>query len=223
MASHTADYIPSGDLAFLEWAKNFHSVCTDYATAWGLPVARLATMGAAITNFGNILDICLSAAKTAADTQDKNDQREKLEADCRSFAKEFLLYNSKLTKADLRRVGLHVGDGTYSEIGTPGNVPNFIIELTTIPGRLKLKITDPETGKAAMPYGYNGVVVYYDVLDEPPASEKQLTRSELASASTHYLDFHTEEEGRRAYISVCYENESGERGRCSAIQSSIIP
>jgi hypothetical protein len=223
MARHSEDYIPSGDLAFLEWAKNFHSVCTDYATAWGLPAARLATMGAAITNFENILTICHSAANTAADTQDKNDQRKKLKADCRGFAKEFLLYNSKLTKADLRRLGLHVGDGTYSEIPTPAKAPNFLLELTTIPGRLKIKISDPDTGKSAMPYGYNGAVVYYDVLDTPPTSAAQLTRSELASSSTHYLDFRPEEEGRRAYVALEYENESGERGPSSAIQSSIIP
>jgi hypothetical protein len=115
----------------------------------------------------------------------QNDQRAKLKADCRGFAKEFLLYSSKLTKA-----------------------PNFLLELTTTPGRLKIKISDPDTGKSAMPYGYNGAVVYYDVLDEPPANPKQLTRSELASSSTHYLDFSPEEEGRRAYVSL---------------QSSIIP
>jgi hypothetical protein len=35
------DYIPAGDYPFLAWAKNYRQVCTENATAWGLPEQRL--------------------------------------------------------------------------------------------------------------------------------------------------------------------------------------
>jgi hypothetical protein len=78
-----------------------------------------------------------------------------------------------------------------------------------------------------IPYGMNGAVVYYAVRgpgESAPATVEDLTVSELASAS-HYIikSFKPGDEGKRVYVALCWENEKGEQGPWSPIQSMILP
>jgi hypothetical protein len=224
MARKTESYIPATDAAFLAWVKNFYTVCDEMTTAWGLPAARITALGVMKTNFETVYDKCKSDQKTKADTQDKNDRKAALETECRAIAQEFLMHSSKITNTDRVRLGLHVPDTTRTPVGVPAHAPLFVLERTKVACRFLLRIMDSETGKEAVPYGYNGAVVFYGVFDEPPSGPEKLPKSVLASTCIFPLnDFKPEEEGRRAYIALQWENEHGQRGPWSDMQSMIVP
>jgi hypothetical protein len=220
-------YIPVGDYAFLAWAKNYHRVCTDNAALWGLPLPRLTAMGDAIAGFQVILDKCHSDLRTKADTASKNIQRKALKTDCRTFNLEYTQNSSKVSDDDRIRLQIPVRDVMRSNIPRPTVAPHFTLGLTNTTGQLALIIIDPVNGEEQIPYGMNGAVVYYAVRGpgEPvPATVEDLTVSELASAS-HYIikSFKSGDEGKRVYVTLCWENEKGEQGPWSPIQSMILP
>ncbi|MDR1493008.1 MAG: hypothetical protein LBT05_09845 [Planctomycetaceae bacterium] len=63
----------------------------------------------------------------------------------------------------------------------------------------------------------------FAVLDEPPKSVHELTRSVLATRTPHVFEFTDEERGKTVYFAICWQNEKGERGPFSEIASAIIP
>jgi hypothetical protein len=75
----------------------------------------------------------------------------------------------------------------------------------------------------AKPYGVNGAVIVYAVLDAPPADVSALTRSVLATRTPHILEFTEEERGKTVYVAICWQNEKGEKGPWSEIESAIVP
>ncbi|MDR2068863.1 MAG: hypothetical protein LBP71_03235, partial [Spirochaetaceae bacterium] len=65
--------------------------------------------------------------------------------------------------------------------------------------------------------------ISWAVLDAPPADEKALTNTVLATRTPHVLEFTEEERGKTVYVCLQWQNEKGERGRPSEIQSAVIP
>jgi hypothetical protein len=225
MAEETRhDYIPAGDAEFLAWAKNFYTVCNENKTAWNLPIGPLGDLDTAIANFEGLYNKCQTDQRTKADTQYKNDLCKEAKKVCRAFAQEFLMHNSLITNYDLVRLGLHVRDPNKTPIGVPTKAPRISLERTKASRQLIVRVVDSETEKEAVPYGYNGAVIFYGTFDTPPAAGEDLPKSVLATTAIFLLDdFTAEDEGKRAYIAAQWENERGERGPWSDMQSMIVP
>jgi hypothetical protein len=75
----------------------------------------------------------------------------------------------------------------------------------------------------AKPDGYDGAVIIWAVLDEPPDNPDALTRHTLASRTPYAVPFTEEERGKTVYIAACWQNGRGLIGKWSEIQSAIIP
>jgi hypothetical protein len=75
----------------------------------------------------------------------------------------------------------------------------------------------------AKPEGYDGAVIVWDVLDTPPARPDDLTLHTMASRTPHALEFDETERGRTVYIAASWQNERGNTGAWSEIQSAVIP
>jgi hypothetical protein len=69
----------------------------------------------------------------------------------------------------------------------------------------------------------NGAVVFYAILDHPPTSIRELTRTELATRTPFLLHFGEEDRGKTVYIAMEWQSESGERGDPTEIQPAIVP
>jgi hypothetical protein len=76
---------------------------------------------------------------------------------------------------------------------------------------------------AAVRKPHTPAVVSFAVLDHIPKDEKELTRTELATRTPHLLRFTEEERGKTVYVAMQWQNESGERGDFTDIQSAIVP
>ncbi|MDR1836378.1 MAG: hypothetical protein LBQ89_01840 [Treponema sp.] len=75
----------------------------------------------------------------------------------------------------------------------------------------------------AKPEGYDGAVIIWDVLDSPPSRPDDLTLHTMASRTPHVIEFDETERGRTVYIAASWQNERGNIGQWSEIQSAIIP
>jgi hypothetical protein len=45
----------------------------------------------------------------------------------------------------------------------------------------------------------------------------------LATRTPHILEFTEEERGKTVYVAICWQNEKGEKGPWSEIESAIVP
>ncbi|MDR1565820.1 MAG: hypothetical protein LBS48_00875, partial [Treponema sp.] len=69
----------------------------------------------------------------------------------------------------------------------------------------------------------NGAVISWGIFDTPPESLKAMTNTVLATRSPHLLHFDEEERGKRVYITLQWQNESGIRGDPAEMQMAVIP
>jgi hypothetical protein len=107
-------------------------------------------------------------------------------------------------------------------IPVPKSLPELDIDVVDF-RRLKVIFHDMGSDSKAKPYGVNGAVIVYAVLNAPPADVNALAHSVLATRTPHILEFTEEERGKTVYIAICWQNEKGERGPWSEIGSAIVP
>jgi len=80
-----------------------------------------------------------------------------------------------------------------------------------------------DSDSKAKPAGYDGAVIVWDVLDEPPAVTKDLSQHEMASRTPHILKFEDNQRGKFVYVALAWQNERGKRGTWTSIRSTVIP
>jgi hypothetical protein len=75
----------------------------------------------------------------------------------------------------------------------------------------------------AKPSGYDGAVIIWSILEEPPIGTDDLTLHTMASKTPHAIPFREEERGKTVYIAASWQNERGNIGAWSEILSAVIP
>jgi hypothetical protein len=127
-----------------------------------------------------------------------------------------------VTAFHLANLGIPPVDGTPTHIGRPVTRPVFrvVVKDTRL---LELRFQDQDSESKAIPYGMNGAVISWGIFDQPPAKPEDLPHTELATRTPHLLRFQEEDRGKRVYISMQWQNESGERGDFAEIQSAVVP
>jgi hypothetical protein len=113
----------------------------------------------------------------------KNAARVRLKSRIRGLV-NFQLRNPIITNAEGIAMGLHVRDIKPSTIPVSPTRPEFDIEAVDF---RHLKIMFHNMGSSnAKPYGVNGAVIEYTMLNVPPANPDALTRSILATRTPAY-------------------------------------
>jgi len=158
---------------------------------------------------------------TPAVTAMKNDARRRVEPIVRNFVQQFLRW-PPVTDGDLVNMNLPLRDLTRTPHIEVTEMVEFELTLRHI---REIMVNFWEKGRLnlAKPAGYDGAVIVWDVLDTPPDNPDQLNRHEMASRTPHTLSFIEEERGKTVYITAAWQNERGNRGNWSEIQSAIIP
>jgi hypothetical protein len=219
--SKQGDYIPRSDSELVAWSANFTAKVAAGATAWSIPAEEVARLQKLNTDFAALHAQADSPDKTKVIVAKKDSARKTLVDKIREMA-NFRLKNPIITDDERISLGLHVHDTTPSSIGVPVHPPELDLEVIDF-GLIKVHFYDKESGNKARPYGMSGAVIAYGVLDTPPENESPLNESVLATRNPHVLSFHMQERGKTVYVSICWQNEKGEKGPWSKIQSTIIP
>ncbi|MDR2765257.1 MAG: hypothetical protein LBB90_09550 [Tannerella sp.] len=222
MSTHTHwDYIPKKDSELVPWGANFTGQVAANAGQWDIPSNEVTELQTANTAFATLQAQADSPAKNAIIVAEKNAARKTLVAKIRELA-GFRLKNPVITDAQRIALGLHVHDTKPSNIPAPKSRPELDIDVVDF-RRLTAAFHDQGSDSKAKPYGTNGAVIVYAVLDTPPADVSALTRSVLATRTPHILEFTEEERGKTVYVAICWQNEKGEKGPWSEIESAIVP
>jgi hypothetical protein len=216
-----ADYIPKKDAELVAWSENFGKQVADNGWAWGIPTEEVTGLQTAVTTFSSLQKQADSPAKTSVIIAEKNAARSILIERIRALV-NFRLRNPVITDAQRIAMGLHVRDTTQTTIQVPNTRPELDIDVVDF-RRLKVLFRDMGSKSKAKPYGVIGAVIAFATLDVPPANPSALTRTVLATRTPHTLEFTEEERGKTVYIAICWQNEKGQRGPWSEIESAIVP
>jgi hypothetical protein len=76
--------------------------------------------------------------------------------------------------------------------------------------RVIIPFHDQSAADRTIPYGMNGAVISWKVLDTPVTNPKKLDHTELSAGGPHSLQFEEENRGKMIYMQ--WQNERGVRG-----------
>jgi len=219
------NFIPRNDAEFNDWFK----FITQYiapklsgaSPAWDhIPSRHFQELIGAYADWYNAYALTLTPHTPAVITA-KNDARRKAEQIIRPFIRRFLQFEP-VTNADRVNMRLPLHD----IIRTDHKVVEEEVEFVLIIRGIRVVHVDfwvLGSGHKAKPAGYDGAVIVWDVLDEPPADPNALNRHTMASRTPFTLEFPEEERGKTVYVALCWQNERGIIGRWSDIKSTVIP
>jgi hypothetical protein len=215
------DYIPQSDSKLVDWSANFCTKVSAKASIWGIPSEEVTVVQNASTLFASLHAQADSPSKTSVIVATKNAARKELVEKIRAMV-NFRLKNPVITDAERIELGLHVHDTKPSTIKPPHTRPELDIDVVDF-RRLAVNFRDMGSKGKARPYGVNGALIKQAVLNTPPADHNALTRTVLATRTPHILEFTEEERGKTVYVVICWQNEKGELGPWSEIESAIVP
>jgi hypothetical protein len=219
------DYVPANDAVFDKWFKFMNQYvngkCSGQSPEWThIPQEALTTLTGAYAAWYTAYSMTIGP-HTKVDTEAKNDAKKAAKAVIRPFVNQYLRF-PPVTDEDRTAMGIPNHDNTRTRIGAPATKPVFAIEVKTIRS-LTIPFHEEGVKSRGIPYGFNGAVVSWDVPAAPVTDPKKLTHSELATRSPHVLSFEEADRGKMVYIALQWQNESGRKGKFTAIQTAFIP
>ena len=220
-----ADYIPRSYAGFRAWITNFMHEITVNGEAWGLPAAEITALGTEVTAYLAIDAFAESGEATRPARKQRETAFKALVKKVRRFVNKFVNNNDAIGPAARAALGVTVYDGARTPVGVPGEH----VALTILPVNVrehKVVWRVEETGSKAVPYGYDGVVLRKQVLEEgEPVPEEQatLSYSRLLSKNNVIETFRTQDQGKRCAYAACWQNEKGEEGPWSDVLVAIVP
>jgi hypothetical protein len=215
--------IPTKDSEFRSWADSFISQCDTNKAAWDIPADAVTASRALCTAYTTALDTALApATRSKVATSVKNEAKKALRHNLAVFIAKYIDNNEAITAPIRDTLGLPVKDTTHSPIPAPTTYPEFFIKVKDIRA-LEVHFKVMGSTSRGRPYGYNGAIIHYDVLDAPPAGPDELRQSLLATKTPYTLTFTEAERGKRVYIALVWQNEKGQKGPFSQIEGAFIP
>ena len=215
------NFIPRKDSELVAWSDNFCHTVSDNATKWEIPADEVTALKTANVSFASIHLQADSPIRDSVIVKEKNAARKALVNKIRTMTR-FRLQNPIITDADRTRLGITVRDVDPTNIPVPATRPSLDVRVVYF-RRLEVRFQDMDSESRAKPYGINGAVINYAVLDAQPAGPDALARSVLATRTPHMLEFTEEERGKTVYIAIRWQNEKGQKGPWSEIESAIVP
>ena len=211
------------DSELRSWADSFISQCDTNKAAWGIPADAVTASRALCTTYTTALDIALAPdTRSKAATTAKNEAKKALRHDLTVFITRYIDNNEIITPSIRDKLGLAIKNTTRSPIPAPITYPEFFVKVKDI-RTLEVHFKAMGSASRGKPYGYNGAVVHYDVLDTPPADPSELRHSLLATKTPYILTFTEAERGKRIYIALVWQNAKGQKGPFSQIEVAFIP
>ncbi|GHT70624.1 hypothetical protein FACS1894110_22430 [Spirochaetia bacterium] len=216
------DFIPHADGAFLEWSKTLVTYAAAHLTAFKVETAALTPIQTLLTAYQTAYDKAEDPNRGKVDVLEKNETRDALKAALRTFIKAYLIYNPDVTDADRENMGLPLHDGTRTPVPPPSTIPEIELDSSII-RQVSVHFKDSGSEKRGKPAHVHGVELRWALLDNPPSSVEDLTKSAFDTASPYTFTFDEAERGKALYICPRWENNKGDKGPLGEIVKAIIP
>lgn len=217
--------MPQEAQEFLLWARNFTDVAGRNAKAWGLVQADIDNLKADTENYAQVLQITEGDRAAKEDIQLKNTLHTALSSKFKNYVNAEIRCNKAAGNNGRAALGIHVPEGSKTLI----HRPDLHIAFSVRPvhsGEHRIDFHVEETGRKAVPYGYNGAVFFIKFLepDEPvPADISGFFKSDIITRTPHLKEFRSSDRGKRVCYAACWQNGRSEKGPISGIQMHIVP
>ncbi|MDR1215377.1 MAG: hypothetical protein LBK25_01705 [Treponema sp.] len=215
--------IPTNDNGIGSWADNLITRCDTNKTAWAIAQDAITTLRSLYDAYKDALAKAQAPdTRSKSATTAKNEAKAALRSALNVFIAKYIDNNDAITVPIREQLGLPIKDTTRTPVPVPTTYPEFFVKVKDIRA---LDVYFKEMGSASKgrPYGYNGAVIFYGVLDAPPTDPSQLPHSTLATKTPYTLSFTEAERGHRVYIALVWQNRKGEKGPFSQIEDVFIP
>jgi hypothetical protein len=211
-----ASVIPTAEGAFKKFAEVYAKAAEDLADTLGIPADLVTKQKTQLLIYLEAFTACEQPNAGKVDREDRKEKRTALEHTIRKIKNVYIDGDPKdvVTNETRLRFGLPPRDIIHTPVEPPHEIPTFTMESG---GYLQVVIQHP-----ARPNGYSGAVMFYKVVDEPVTSHKELTASKLLTRIKETLAFEDGERLKTLYAALCWQNEKGELGPPSPIQSLVI-
>ncbi|MDR1372132.1 MAG: hypothetical protein LBJ17_03245 [Dysgonamonadaceae bacterium] len=228
MANKTTYYLPQKYSLRLIWSRNFIDKLAPNITRWGVPEDDFSDLRVKASNFQLANDKAELPNSGKTDRLDRKEKADMFSNAARDLVNGYLRYNKNVSDIDRSDLGIPVRDKIRTPIEIPKTHPVLVIRILDFL-RLsfhfhdqKLAPTDDHASRAK-PYGVTGAVIAYEVTDTPPVDAASLSRRVTATRTPHTIEFAQADSTRKAYFSICWQNEKGQLGPWSPIQTVSIP
>lgn len=218
-----ADYMPRNDAEFTIWQTNLIDIVSNVPVVWGIPAEDLTMLVqkqlvwiaayAAASNKQN---------RTSADVQAKNDAGETFRKSLRSFAAQWLAYNSKVSNSDRERMGLTVKSGSRTPVPLPVSCPAGSVDFSI---RLQhgIHYADESTpNRKAKPTGVHGCEIWMKIDGNTPVDSSELNYLTTDTSSPHTTTFEGKYAGKIVYYMMRWVNTRGEHGPWGSTISAMV-
>jgi hypothetical protein len=203
-------------------ARDWQSVATPNASAWGIPPNVLQ-------NFDSLIqtaDTALVAAKnettrTPVATAQCKEAFEALTAAMRDMKRRYFL-TPPLVDSDYISLGLKPHDTTPTASGTP--TAQVTIE-TYLVGRHELGVKIIYVTGSPTDPANKGYRIWYSIVapgETPPVNPDELRKSFFTKRKKDVIEFDFGDNGKTAYFAVQIENE-GKKGSWGPLVNALIP
>jgi hypothetical protein len=164
--------------------------------------------------------------RTKSDVRERQDARKRTEPVLRNFCPRFF-YDAPqyVTPAQLESMRLPVRDTTKSPIGKPA--VRVVIEVEPSKTRthlLRWHVDEDES--TALPYGTNGWVLVYKILEQGeavPTDPDEFGHSVLVTRNPFTVEHKSGTEGKRVAYCGAFQNGKGEKGDWGEIVVAVCP
>ncbi|MDR1563039.1 MAG: hypothetical protein LBS54_08200 [Dysgonamonadaceae bacterium] len=222
MASKKPYYLPYKHTLLLAWGRNFINKLAPNIVTWGVPEDEFDDLKVK----GDLFDAAqMKAEHPNAGKTDRFDRNVKAKAfknAARDLVNAYLRNNKKLTDQDRMDLGIPIPDKTRTKIDVPNSHPVIKLRLVDS-GVIRADFKDQYSESKAKPYGTNGAMFIFAVLDTSPVDHSELQENVFVTRTPYKFEFEDKFRNHTLYVAAAWQNEKGKRGRWSDIQSIIIP
>ncbi|MDR0525976.1 MAG: hypothetical protein LBG90_08935 [Spirochaetaceae bacterium] len=216
------DYIPSSDSAFLEWAKTLIGYVQPKLQSFNIPAEAFPPLQAELTAYSAAFSAAQNPNRGKVDVLNKNEARDALKGNLRTFVKAYLAYNPALSDADKEKMGLPLHNNPRTPAPVPASVPELEVDTSVI-RHIAVHFRDAGSDRRGKPPHVHGAELRWAILDRPPQSVEDLVKSVFDTASPYTFAFDEADRGKAVYFCPCWENGKGEKGPYGEIVKAIIP
>ena len=215
------DYVPQNAVKFHTFTKHLISYVDERMEKWGhIPTEAKQMFIKDFDEYAKAFELTISE-HTRSQILARNEAKEKCVKTLRKFVNQYLRFEP-VTNVDRTVMGIPNHDSVRTAKKDVTETISFDIRLR---GISELVVHFQQTGVThkARPEGYDGAIVIWHIADNAPNQTHQFSYHAKASRTPFIIKFNDEDRGKKAWITLCWQNKRGIRGVWSEIKSSIIP
>lgn len=220
MAQSNGDWFPGKRPQQLVMAKNWVEILKS-KPAWGIPGEAVTELAALTTAADEAFEQVNSRLRGPFARTKNKEAFAALALKMRAMKDRYFKI-PPLAAPDFISLGLRPRDTIRTSHIEVTDLVEFVIVLRYI-REINIDFWIKGASHKAKPANHDGAVIIWDVLEKPPVRHDELNRHILATRTPCSLHFAESERGKTAYIAACWQNNRGNTGQWSEIQSAIIP